>query len=557
MVRRLTGILCTTLLSVTSIAQERSQSGLELQAPRAMVDQPVRAPHAMIASVNELATDAGLKILREGGNAVDAAVAVAVTLAVVHPEAGNLGGSGHMLIRMHDGRTAAIDYSGVSPAATKSDTPSNELLYGYRSAAVPGTPAGMGLAHDKFGRLPWKECLQPAHDLAEKGFPASERMELILQLQVPVMKQFPESAKIFMHGSDKPLKQGELVFQHDLADTIERMQKYGWQEFYTGKTAKLIAADMAAHGGWITEQDMRDYRAEIHDPLRFTYRGYQILTVPPSASGGLTEAVALNTLENEPMPLGSEGSSMARHLQIEALRRGFETTRLYERVDEKTTLDEFTSKEYATKLAATIQLDKATPATVTDSSRHESTETTHFSVVDEEGNIVTNTYTLSGYYGSQVIPAGTGVLLNNHMSVFNHNPQTKYFLAPHHRYITTLAGTIILHPDGTPWAAFGTPGAATIPSTVVELVNNLVDFKMSLRDAVEYPRIHYDLNRNLVQAEPGALVNDVAGKLKEMGYKLDPKLRSQGDVNAIEIEEGTGWRLGSSDGRRGGTAKGY
>ena len=557
MTRRLTGILCTTLLSVPSIAQERSQSGLELQAPRAMVSQPVRAPHAMIASVNELATDAGLKILREGGNAVDAAVAVAVTLAVVHPEAGNLGGSGHMLIRMHDGRTAAIDYSGVSPAATKSDTPSNELLYGYKSAAVPGTPAGMGLAHDKFGRLPWKDCLQPAHDLAEKGFPASERMELILKLQVPVMKQFPESAKIFLHGSDKPLMQGELVIQHDLADTIERMQKYGWQEFYTGKTAKLIAADMAAHGGWISEQDMRDYRAEIHDPLRFTYRGYQILTVPPSASGGLTEAVALNTLENEHMPLGSEGSSMALHLQIEALRRGFETTRLYERVDEKTPLDEFTSKQYATKLAATIQLDKATPATVTDSSRHESTETTHFSVVDEEGNIVTNTYTLSGYYGSQVIPAGTGVLLNNHMSVFNHNSQTKYFLAPHHRYITTLAGTIILHPDGTPWAAFGTPGAATIPSTVVELVNNLVDFKMSLRDAVEYPRIHYDLNRNLVQAEPGALVNDVADRLKEMGYKLDPKLRSQGDVNAIEIEDGTGWRLGSSDGRRGGTAKGY
>jgi gamma-glutamyltranspeptidase/glutathione hydrolase len=555
--RRLTGILCTALLSVSSIAQERSQSGLELQAPRAMVSQPVRAPHAMIASVNELATDAGLKILREGGNAVDAAVAVAVTLAVVHPEAGNLGGSGHMLIRMHDGRTAAIDYSGVSPAATKSDTPSNELLYGYKSAAVPGTPAGMGLAHDKFGRLPWKDCLQPAHELAEKGFPTSERMELILKLQVPVMKQFPESAKIFMHGSDKPLMQGELVIQHDLADTIERMQKYGWQEFYTGKTAKLIAADMAAHGGWITEQDMRDYHAEIHDPLRFTYRGYQILAVPPSASGGLTEAVALNTLENEHMPLGGEGSSMALHLQIEALRRGFETTRLYERVDEKTPLDEFTSKEYATKLATTIQLDKATPATATDSSRHESTETTHFSVVDEEGNIVTNTYTLSGYYGSQVIAAGTGVLLNNHMSVFNHNPQTKYFLAPHHRYITTLAGTIILHPDGTPWAAFGTPGAGTIPSTVVELVSNLVDFKMSLRDAVEYPRIHYDLNRNLVQAEPGALVNDVADKLKEMGYELDPKLRSQGDVNAIEIEEGTGWRLGSSDGRRGGTAKGY
>jgi gamma-glutamyltranspeptidase/glutathione hydrolase len=557
MIRRLTGILCIILLSISSIAQERSQSGLELKAARPMVDQSVRAPHAMIASVNELATDAGLKILREGGNAVDAAVAVAVALAVVHPEAGNLGGSGHMLIRMHDGRAAAIDYSGVSPAATKSDTPSKDLLFGYKSPAVPGTPAGIGLAHDKFGRLPWKKCLEPAHHLAEKGFPASERMELILGLQVPVMKQFPESAKIFMHGSDKPLKQGELVVQHDLAETIARMQKQGWQEFYTGKTAKLIAADMAAHGGWITEQDMRDYHAEIHVPIRFTYRGYQVLTIPPSASGGLTEAVALNTLETQAMPIGSEGSSMSRHLQIEALRRGFETSRLYERVHESAPLSELTSKAYAARLAETILPDKATPVTVTESSRHESTETTHFSIVDEEGNIVTNTYTLSGFYGSQVIAAGTGVLLNNHMSVFNHNPQTKYYLAPHQRYITTLAGTILLHPDGSPWAAFGSPGASTIPSTVVELVTNLVDFRMSLRDAVEYPRIHYDLTRNLVEAEPGALVNDVAAKLKEMGYKLDPKLRSQGDVNAIEIEDGTGWKVGSSDGRRGGTAKGY
>jgi gamma-glutamyltranspeptidase/glutathione hydrolase len=560
-VRRVTGILCVALLASSSIAQERSQSGLELEAPRAMVDQPVRAPHAMIASANALATEAGLKVLQEGGNAVDAAVAVAVALAVVHPEAGNLGGSGHMLIRMHDGRTAAIDYSGTSPAATRSDAPWKELSFGYKSAAVPGTPAGLGLAHDKFGKLPWKQCLEPARELAAKGFPASQRMELILKLQVPVMKQFPDSAKIFLHGSDQPLKQGEWVVQRDLAATIARMQKYGWQEFYNGKTAKLIAADMAANGGWMTEQDMRDYRAEIHDPIRFTYRGYQVLTVPPSASGGLTEAVALNTLENEAMPLGSEGSSMARHRQIEALRRGFEASRLYERVDEKVPLAELTSKEYAAKLAATILPDKATPAPksarANEAPAHQSKETTHFSVVDEEGNIVTNTYTLSGFYGSQVIAKGTGVLLNDNMSVFNHNPATKYYLAPHQRYITTLAPTILLRPDGSPWAAFGSPGASTIPSTMVELVTNLVDFKMSLRDAVEYPRIHYDLAKNQVEAEPGALVNDVASKLEEMGYKLDPKLRSQGDVNAIEIEAGTGWKVGSSDGRRGGTAKGY
>lgn len=554
---RLTAIFCIALVACSTTAQERSQSGLELHAARPMVDQPVRAQHAMIASANALATEAGLRVLREGGNAVDAAVAVAVALAVVHPEAGNLGGSGHMLIRMHDGRVAAIDYSGESPAATVSTTPWKELQYGYKSAAVPGTPAGIGLAHDTFGKLPWKDCLQPAYELADKGFPASERMELILNLQAPLMKQFPETAKIFMHGSDKPLKQGEWVVQHDLAQTIARMQKHGWREFYTGETAKRIAADMAAHGGWITEQDLREYHAEIHEPIRFTYRGYQLLTVPPSASGGLTEAVALNVLEHEKLPLGSEGSSMARHMQLEALRRGFEANRLYERVDNKIPLSELVSKEYAAKLASTILPEKATPVTVADPNTHESTETTHFSVIDAEGNIVSNTYTLSGYYGSQVVAAGTGVLLNNHMSVFNHDPHTKYYLAPHHRYITTLTPTILLHPDGTPWAAFGSPGAATIPSTVVQIVTNLVDFKMSLRDAIEYPRIHYDLRRNDVEAEPGALVLDVADKLKAMGYTLDPKLRSQGDVNAIAIEDGTGWRLGSSDGRRGGTAEGY
>ncbi|HEY0265026.1 MAG TPA: gamma-glutamyltransferase [Granulicella sp.] len=554
---RLTAIVCIAFLSLSSVGQEKSQSGLEIKAERAMLDQPVRAPHAMIASANPLATEAGLKVLQAGGNAVDAAVAVAVALAVVHPEAGNLGGSGHMMIRMADGRVAAIDYSGMSPAATVSTTPFKELQFGYKSAAVPGTPAGLGLAHDTFGKLSWKQCLQPAYELAEKGFPASQRMELILNLQVPVMKQFPESSKIFMHGSDKPLKQGEWVVQHDLAATIARMQKSGWREFYTGKTAQLIAADMAVHGGWISEQDLRDYKAEIHEPIKTTYRGYQIFTSAPSASGGLTEAVALNTLEHESLPLGSEGSSMTRHMQIEALRRGFEATRRYERTDEKTPLSEFVSKEYADKAASTILPDKATLNGTSDPDTHESTETTHFSVIDAEGNIVSNTYTLSGFYGSQVIPAGTGVLLNNHMSVFNHDPYTKYFLAPHQRYITTLAPTILLHPDGTPWAAFGSPGSATIPSTVVQIVNNLVDFKMSLRDAVEYPRIHFDLRKNEVEAEPGALVTDVADRLKAMGYKLDPKLRSQGDVNAVEIEDSTGWRVGSSDGRRGGAAEGY
>jgi len=537
-------------------AQERSQSGLELKAERAMVDEPVQAPSAMVASVNELATDAGLSVLRKGGNAVDAAVAVAVALAVVHPEAGNLGGSGHMLIRMKDGRTAAIDYSGAAPAATRPDTPAKDLLVGYKAPVVPGTPAGIGLAHDKFGKLPWSDCLAPAYKLAKSGFPASLRIELILSLQVPVMKQFPETARIFLHGSDKPLKQGEWITEPELAATIERLQRNGWKEFYTGETARLIAADMAAHGGWITAQDLRAYHAEIHDPVRINYRGYPILTIPPSASGGVALATALNVLNHEPLPLGSEGSSMTRHYQLEALRRGFETVQTMNSGLPSPSLDELVGQPYADKLAATIDSHRASPLPAT-TADPEANETTDFSVVDADGNIVTNTYTLSGFYGSQVIAKGTGVLLNNSMSVLSHNPKSKNALAPFQRYITTMADTIILLPNGSPWAAFASPGGGTIASTVLEVVDNLIDFKMSLRDAVEFPRVHIDIAKNLVQSEPGALVEDVAKSLEGMGYTLDPKLRSQGDVDAVMIDPKTGWKIGCADGRRGGSAKGY
>jgi len=550
-------VLFLLLIISPSWAQERSQSGLELKAERAMVDEPVRAPKAMIASINELATDAGLAVLRKGGNAVDAAVAVAVALAVVHPEAGNLGGSGHMLIRMKDGRTAAIDYSGVAPAATRPDVSAKDLLVGYKAPVVPGTPAGLGMAHDKFGKLAWRDCLAPAYTLAAKGFPASLRIELILGLQVPVMKQFPESARIFLHGSDQPLKQGERLVEPELAATIARLQRYGWKEFYTGQTARLIAADMAAHGGWITEQDLRSYRAELHEAIRVNYRGYPILTIPPAASGGVALATALNVLNREPMPLGSEGSSMARHYQLEALRRGFETVRLMDGNLPAPPLEELVSQAYADKLAASILPDRATPVAAPTAAEPEGNETTDFSVVDAEGNIVTNTYTLSGFYGSQVVIKGTGVMLNNSMSVLSRTPGSKNSLSPGRRYITSLADTILLNPDGRPWAAFGSPGGGTIASTVLQVVDNLIDFKMSLRDAIEFPRVHYDSAKHLVQSEPGALVPDVAANLVAMGYTLDPKLRSQGDVDAVMIDPKSGWRIGCADGRRGGMAKGY
>ena len=552
----------TLILVVAAVlaapGQERSQSGLELQAARPMVSQPERAKQAMVASVHELATEAGLEILKKGGNAVDAAVAVAFALAVVHPEAGNLGGSGYLLARMADGRASVIDYIGTAPGASKPGmfASTREANLGFKSVAVPGTPAGMGAAHEKFGKLKWKDCLEPAYRLAKNGFPASLRMELILKLQVPVMKNYGEAARLFLRGGDQPLKQGDRLVQPDLAATIRRMQKSGWQEFYTGRTAALLAADMKANGGVITLDDLKAYRAEVHDPLRITYRGYPVLTTPLSSSGGLTMAVALNVLEEHEIALGHEGSARVRHLQIEALRRGFEARReLTERGAIR--FEEAISKEFAHRAAADLSVDRATvrARTAAADATQESADTTHFTVIDAQGNVVTNTYTLSGFYGSQVIAKGTGVLLNNNMSVFSNQAGRANSVAPGKRYASTMSPTLILKKDGTPWVAFGTPGGNTIPSTLFQMVTNLIDFQMSLRDAVEFPRVHYDLQTNRVDAEPAALIFDVADRLKGMGHRLNPRLRSQGDVSAIAIEEG--WRVGWADGRRGGVVRGY
>lgn len=564
-------------LAVSAGAQEVSQSGLELKAPRPLVQQAERAPKAMIASASPLASEAGLEILRKGGNAVDAAVAVAFALAVVHPEAGNLGGGGYMVLRTADGRTSAIDYKEMAPAAAHTGMFANrqESSIGYKASAVPGTVAGMGMAHEKYGKLPWKEVLEPAHRLAEKGFPASQRMELILALQVPVMKQFPETAKIFLHGSDQPLKQGELVIQKDLAETIARIQKEGWREFYTGKTAHLIDKQMAAHNGTIRYDDLKNYKAVERQPVKGTFRGNIILSMPPSSSGGATLIEMLNIFENFPAQLGMEGSSQQLHYQVESMRRAFRDRAQYSADPAffDVPLDLLTSKDHARELAAGIQPDHATPSSSLPSPRpdappsappeaslrwdepYESADTTHFSVIDEQGNIVSNTYTLNNFYGSQVMIAG--VLFNDIMSAFSQRPGDRGEVKPGKRPISSMTPTIVLHPDGSPWFALGSPGSQTIPNTVFQVIVNIIDSKMALRDAVEWPRIHHQYMPDRIDAEPGALVFDVAEKLKSFGDQVNPKFRSQGDVHAVMIEEGTGWRLGWSDGRRGGRAVGY
>jgi gamma-glutamyltranspeptidase/glutathione hydrolase len=557
--------------------QERSQSGLELQAERAMVSQPERARQAMVASAHELASQAGIEILKRGGNAVDAAVAVGFALAVVNPEAGNIGGGGYVVIRMADGRTKAIDYRETTPASTRPDMfrTRMESQVGYKSVGVPGTVAGLAEAHRLFGVRPWRELLEPARRLAQNGHPVSQRTELMLPLYAPVMKPYPETAKIFLHGSDQPLKQDECLRQPDLAATIGRIQKLGWREFYEGETARRIAADMAANGGALTYEDLKGYQPRVLDAIRSTYRKHIILTLPPSSGGGVSLLEMLNILECFPMRLGMEGSAESRHLLIEAMKRAYRDRYLHlaDPAFFPVPVDQLIDKAYAARLARTIRLDRATttqelaegpgltalltgpkPQPAEGSGFEEPAHTTHYSIVDAAGNLVSNTYTLNSLYGSQVVAKGTGVLLNNIMGNFPGRPERER-LVPGKRSVAAITSTIVLRPDGKPWVALGSPGGATIPSTVVQVILNLIDYRMSLRDAIEFPRIHFEGNR--VAAEPGALVFEVAERLKAFGHALNPSLRSQGDVDAVMIEEGSGWRAGWSDGRRGGRALGY
>lgn len=545
-------------------AQEVSQSGLELKGDRPMVNQPERAPKAMIASANEIASQAGLTILRKGGNAVDAAVAVAFALAVVHPEAGNLGGGGYLLVRMADGTTRAFDYKETAPAAAHPGMFNARLdsTVGYKASAVPGTVAGMALAHSRFGKLPWKTDLEPARRLAKDGFAASQRIELVLALQVPVMKQFPESAKIFLHGGTTPLKQGEILKQPDLAATIARIQKKGWHEFYEGETARRIDRDMAEHGGIIRYDDLKNYQAIERDPVKGTFRGNQIVSMPPSSSGGVTLIEMLNIMETFPAQLGREGSALQEHYLIEAMRRAYRDRAEFS-ADPKffdVPIARLIDKDHARELASSIQPDHAStlaPLNADSGGTYESDDTTHFAIIDESGNIVSNTYTLNSFYGSQVAIKGTGVLMNDIMSGFSNQAGGRNEIKPGKRPVSSMTPTIVLHADGSPWFALGSPGSATIPNTVMQVIVNIIDSKMSLRDAVEFPRIHHQFMPDRVDVEPAALVFDVAEKLRAFGHTINPKMRSQGNVHAVMVEEGTGWWLGWSDGRRGGHAVGY
>jgi len=540
---------------------------------------PVRESHAMVASVDAIASRVGADIMKRGGNAIDAAVAVALTLAVTWPEAGNLGGGGFMLLRKADGTEEAIDYRERAPlAATRDmylDAGGNVIkdasLVGYKAIGVPGTVAGLALAHKRHGKLPWADVVEPARKLAAEGFPVSQYLarSLTVKRVVERLQKFPESWRIFERNG-KPYQVGEIFVQPELAATLARIQKNP-SDFYSGETARLIVADMQARGGMITAQDFARYQPNVRKPLHGTYRGYEIVTMPPPSSGGVALIEMLNMLE--PCDLQSMGwhSSQEVHTMVEVMRRAYaDRAKFLGDTDfVSVPIAGLMSRGYAEERRKDIDAVRATDSKAVSKGeplRYESPQTTHFTIIDPDGNVVASTYTLNESYGSAVTAAGTGFLLNDEMDDFTSKPgvpntfgliqSEANAIAPQKRPLSSMTPTIVLK-DGKVLFAAGSPGGSTIINTVLQVVVNVVDFGMNIQEAIDAPRFHHQWLPDKINWEPFEFSRDTTEALQKMGHIFNEKADYIGDAHAIAVDPQTGARLGASDPRRGGTAVGW
>jgi gamma-glutamyltranspeptidase/glutathione hydrolase len=548
-------------------------------------NQPVRARNVMVASTSEIASRVGADVMKRGGNAVDAAVAVGLALAVTWPSAGNLGGGGFMLIHQADGSAEAIDFRERAPLAAHRDLYLDARGHvikgmstdGYRAVAVPGTVAGLVLAHKRHGKLKWEDLVEPARKLAAEGFEVNHHLARSLSYQSTIEKMQPwaESRRIYQRDG-KFFEMGERVVQPELAAALERI-KTNPRDFYEGETARLIVADMKANGGIITMEDLRTYEPTIRQPLRGTYRGYDILTMPPPSSGGIALIEMLQMLEPYDLKAMGWHSSQYVHTLVEVMRRAFADRASYLGDTDfvKVPVAGLLSREYA-KMRAKDITDKATPSKDVRGggpAAYESPETTHYSIVDAEGNVVSTTYTLNDSYGSGVTAKGTGILLNNEMDDFTSKVgvANDYGLiqgeanaiAPKKRPLSSMTPTIVLK-DGKPYFVVGSPGGPTIINTVLQAILNIVDFDMDIQQAVSAPRFHHQWLPDHIFWERLDLEADTRAALEARGHKFRPLPGMDrnvpgeiGDAQGVLIDPKSGMRMGGSDPRRGGVAVGF
>ena len=535
--------------------------------------QPVRAKKAMVVSREAHATDAGVAVLHAGGNAVDAAIAVGFALAVTHPSAGNLGGGGFMLVRFADGRKTFLDFREMAPAKAGRDmyldaagNPTKDSVIGWRASGVPGTVRGFELAHKKYGKLDWAKLVAPSVGLAKNGFPLSYGAARSLKVAKNLAAS-EESKRIFLKNGDY-FEPGDVLKQPELAAVLERISKNGPDDFYLGETAKRLAKEMAGHGGAITLEDLKNYKAVERTPLEGKYRGYDIVTAPPPSSGGIGILQMLAVLEKTKFAETGAGSAQSVHYMAEAMRRYYADRAefLGDPNFYKVPVAQLIEKKYIEKLRASIDPSRATPS---DDVKHgeinvkESTETTHYSIVDGEGNAVAVTYTLNGGYGSGVTVPGLGFLMNNEMDDFSVKPGAPNMygaiggeanaIVAGKRPLSSMTPAIILK-DGKPVLVVGTPGGTRIITSVFEVIINVLDFHMNVQDAVNAPRFHHQWRPDRLQMEPG-FSPDTRALLAQRGHTIET-VASMCEIAAIEFEQ-DGWLAGAADPRIDGKAAGY
>lgn len=540
----------------------------------------MRAQHGMVVAQEPFAADVGLEVLKNGGNAVDAAVAVGFALAVTHPKAGNIGGGGFMLIRMANGKTTFLDFREAAPGKASRDmylddkgNPTKDSIFGWRSSGIPGAVAGFAAAHKKFGTQKWRQLVDPAVKLAEQGFVVSPQLAHSLVSDNKALATDPESKRIFLRDGN-PYKAGETFKQPELAETLRRIAQYGAKGFYEGATAKELAAQMQTHGGLITEADLKAYKVMERVPLEGNYKDFHVITAPPPSAGGVGLLQMMGMLEGTGYDSQGPDSAKATHYEAEAMRRFYADRSEYlgdpafYNVPVKALLD----KAYVEWRRKTIDPDHATPSEmispglpkvqVAGVSQFESSETTHFNVVDEKGNAVAVTYTLNNLYGNAITVPKLGFLLNDEMDDFAAKPGVPNMfgviggdanaIEPGKRPLSSMTPTIITK-GGKLFMVTGAPGGSRITTGVMEVILDVLDFHMNPQDAVDLPRFHEQWKPDVLYLQNG-FPPQAAESLRAMGYEIKP-IGGVAIVEAIVVNNGT--LEGGTESRLNGKVAGY
>ena len=539
---------------------------------------PVRAKNGMVSSASRLASEVGVETLKQGGNAVDAAVATAFALAVTWPSAGNIGGGGFLVYHGDDGHATTFDFREKAPLAASESmylgvdgrVINNSNHIGMLAIGVPGTVAGLYKAHQELGSLPWEDLVAPAVALARDGIPINYSLQTGFARSANRFRQYPSSAEKFFRADGSLYELGDTWLQPDLAHTLELIRNNGRDGFYKGENAKKLADFMAANGGMITEEDLEIYEAVEREPIRGTYRGYEIVSMPPPSSGGTALVQMLNILEGYDLASLGHNSADYLHVLTEAMRRAYADRAEHlgdPDFNESMPLDRLMDKEYAAGLRASIDMDEKSVSSPSEFAQaYESEETTHFSVVDKDGNMVSLTYTLEFGYGSAIVAEGAGYLLNNELGDFNAVPgltdirgnigTAPNLVAAEKRPLSSMTPTIVAL-NGRPLFATGSPGGKTIINTVMQTILNIVDHGFNIAESIEAPRIHHQWLPDFTSIESSGFSPDTLRLYADKGHNTSER-GSQGAAMGVYFNREEGLFEGSADSRRGdGAAVGY